>query len=86
MQSRELSMLKLEQLFMTKNMWFSILEWFSVGDMEDGGVDTTVKSAAQDGLNDRLSSSFSFFSFWLITAWCTSNEISDYATRIDEFS
>ena len=36
--------------------------------MEDGGVDTTSyrKSAAQDGLNGRLSSTFGFFIFLLI--------------------
>ena len=80
MQSRELSMLKLtcttfhdKKHRPIKVLWSSIFEWFSVGDMEDGGVDTTVKSAAQDGLNDRLSSSFSFFSFWLLKTLCTSN-------------
>ena len=31
------------------------------------------KWAAQDGLDGRLSSSFSFFSFWFIKTWCTSN-------------
>ena len=45
------------------------------------------KSAAQDGPNGRLYSSFSFFfRFWLIKAWCASNLISDLAARIDEFS
>ena len=40
--------------------------------------------APQDGLNGRLSSSFSFFSFWLIKTWCTSKQISDHASRINE--
>ena len=44
------------------------------------------QSAAQDRPNGRLSSSFSFFSFWLIKTWYTSNEISDHAAPIDKFS
>ena len=44
------------------------------------------KLAAQEGPNSRLSSSFSFFSFWLIKAWCTSNLISNLAVCIDEFN
>ena len=44
------------------------------------------KLAAQYGPNGRLSSTFSFFNFYLIKAWCTSNLISDLAARIDEFS
>ena len=41
---------------------------------------------AQDGPNGRLSSSITFFSFWLIKTWCTSNQISDHSVRIGEFS
>ena len=44
------------------------------------------KLAAQEGPNSRLSSSFSFFSFWLIKAWCTSNLISNLAVCIDELT
>ena len=44
------------------------------------------ESAAQDRPNSWLSSSFGFFSFWLIKTWCTSNWISDHVAYIDEFS
>ena len=40
--------------------------------------------AAQYRLNGRLSSFFSFFSFWLIKTWCTSNWISNHTACIDE--
>ena len=58
---------------------FSCLIFFSFCYMEDGGVDILDRyqcyrqSAAQDGPNGRIFSTSSFFIFWFIKTWCTSN-------------